>query len=246
VQGVWDGFYVTAAGATGRIESNITQGDNRRLAGDGTFFNLGNGDATFSYRATLADPDFLTGTGETPTGRLTLKAGLETFAGVGGDAAVMPAEYHLVPSRGEATGISGLLLHPFPGIATPDMSGSGEGPFVSLPDPSIPDDVPDPNFKGLGKVQISPLSARGTFAGRLEFSRVPGQQTIFSWPLLATASDNGRVIMVAQGPSGRAIYDGVVIPPPDAESKTFIGGFFKLQFIDGQSHFGAVNFSVTR
>jgi hypothetical protein len=95
-------------------------------------------------------------------------------------------------------------------------------------------------------VQISPRSARGAFAGRLEFSRVPGQTPIFSWPLLATASDNGRVIMIAQGATGRAIYDGNVIPPPTPESKTFIGGFFKLQFIDGQSVFGAHNFSITR
>ena len=40
------------------------------------------------------------------------------------------------------------------------------------------------------------------------------------------------------------VYDGVVLPAPDAESQTFVGGFFRLLFNDGRSLYGAYNFNV--
>src|SRR5262245_16360740 len=58
VEGVWDGFYVTADGATGLVSSDITEQDFRRLAGDGVLFDLEGGDVTYRFRATLARPDF--------------------------------------------------------------------------------------------------------------------------------------------------------------------------------------------
>src|SRR5215203_5179586 len=101
VHGVWDGFYLAADGTTGRIDSNFAQEDSRRLTGDGTLYDLGNEDLSYSLRATMARPDFIAGTGETRTGRLTYHASLETYTGRGGDAGVLSPQYHLIPSQGE-------------------------------------------------------------------------------------------------------------------------------------------------
>src|SRR5205823_6102828 len=151
-----------------------------------------------------------------------------------------------VSSRGGASRISALLLHPFPGFATPDIAGTGEGSFVSLPDPTIPGDLPDPTFMGVGRVQISSFDAdRKSFAGHVQFFLDPSQPPVFSWPLLATASDNRRVIMISQGKTGRILYDGVVLPAPDAESKAFVGGFFRL-FLNDVVQYSAFNFSLIR
>jgi len=246
VQGAWDGFYLAADGATGPFSFDVTRQDFRRLEGNGLLPFVENDGLPYQFNATMPSPDFITGTGVTPAGRLNFHAGLETYTGLGGDAGVMTPKYHFVPPQGAASRISALMLHPFPGVATPDISGDGRGSFVSLPDPNIPGDVPDPTFTGIGLVQISPRNARGSFAGSVEFFREPGQPPVFSWPLLATASDNRRVIMISQGATGRIIYDGVVIPPQASESNTFVGGFFRLQFFDGQSFFGAYNFNLSR
>ena len=50
--------------------------------------------------------------------------------------------------------------------------------------------------------------------------------------------------MISQGMTGRILYDGVVVPAPDAESRTFVGGFFRLLLNDGVTHYGAYNFSL--
>ena len=246
VLGVWDGFYHTDDGATGTVGSDVTQVLHPRLEGEGTLFGLENGDLSYDLRATMTRPDFITGTGTTSKGKLVFHADLQSFAGRGGDAGVKSAKYKLVPSRGGASPISALLLHPFPGAAAPDISGNGLGSFVSLPDPTIPGDVPDPNFKGVGKVRISPRNARGSFAGRVEFFIEPSPSPVISWPLLGTTSDDGRIIMISQGAAGKITYDGVVVPPSSSEQQTFVGGFFRLRFFDGGSLFGAINFNLSR
>ena len=246
IEGAWDGFYLTGDGVTGTVDSNLTHLRLPRLASEGTLFGMENGDLSYYLGATMARSDFITGTGTTSNGRLTFQADLENYNGLGGDAGVMSAKYHLVPSRGRVNTVKALLLHPFPGAAAPAVSGSGSGPFVSLPDPNIPGDVPDPSFTGVGQVQISPINDRGLFAGRVEFRRAPNEPPVLSWPLLATASDNGRLIMVSQGTKGRIVYDGVVVPPSTPGQQTFVGGFFRLRFFDGGSLYGAINFNLSR
>jgi hypothetical protein len=246
VQGAWDGFHLAEDGATGPVVADVVDQDFRRLAGAGTLYDMKKGDVAYKMRATMPRRDFMTGTGETSSGRLTFKAGLKTFKSFKGDAGVMSAEYRLVPSKGESSDVSALLLHPFPGVATPDISGSGEGTFVGLPDPERPGEAPDPAFTGVGRVQIAPRDDRGGFAGRIEFFRQPGLPALFSWPLRATASDDGRVVMVSQGATGRGVYDGAVLPAPTAESDALVTGFVRLQFFDGQSVYGAINFNVSR
>jgi len=246
MEGVWDGFYLATDGATGRVESDVTRQDFRRLAGRGTLFDLQNGDVSYRFDATMARADFVNGTGEAAAGRLNFQADLETYAGRGGDAGVMFPQYHFVPSPGDSGRVGAILLHPFPGAVTPDISGSGRGTFASLPDPNIPGDVADPNFKGVGLLQISPRSARGSFAGRVEFFVDKNKSPVISWPLLATASADGRVIMVSQGAAGKITYDGNLIPAKDEKSPDFVWGVFRLQFHDGQSLFGAINFNLAR
>jgi hypothetical protein len=246
VLGAWDGFYLTHDGATGVVGSEFTEANHHRLVGRGTLFNLRNSDVDYDLRATMPQGDFITGVGTTSTGRLNFQGNLDRYRGQGGDAGVMSAEYQLLPSRGRTNRIDALLLHPFPGIATPDVSGNGNGTFASFDDPEDPNDQPDPSFTGVGSFQISPMNDRKMFAGRVEFSRAANQLPIFSWPLLATASEDGRVIMVSQGATGRIVYDGVVVPPSTPESQTFVGGFFRLRFNDGGSVFGAINFNLSR
>jgi hypothetical protein len=240
--GIWDGFFLAAGGVTGGVQSDITQQDFKRLEGDGELLGLDN-PLLYSFRAKLARPDFLTGKGVTSTGRLVFQAGLATFAGLGGDAGVMAPEYRFVPSRGDASRVSALLLHPFPGVAGPDITGTFEGPFVSLPDP-VTGAPADPTFRGIGRMQFSPRIARGSFGGRVELFLQPDQPPVISWPILATTSEDRRVVWIAQGKSGRIVYEAVVVPAPNAESKTTIDGVGRLLFNDGRTLFNAFNVSL--
>jgi len=245
LRGIWDGIFLASDGVTtGDVRSDITRQESGRLVGHGVLIGLTDDDVRYRFHATLERPDFLTGTGETPGGRLVFQSDVATFAGHKGAAGVMAAEYGFVTPRGGASRISALLLHPFPGGGTPDISGSGLGSFVSLPDPTMPNSVPDPAFKGVGKVQISQRDDRDSFAGHVEFFLDPNQPPVLSWPVLATASENGRVIMISQGKTGRIVYDGVVVPGRHARAPTFVGGFFRLLFNSGQNVYGAYNFSV--
>jgi hypothetical protein len=254
--GAWDGFFQEAdSGALGLVRSDITQQVHRRIAGDGVLLDL-EGRAllnAYNFSATVVRDDFVHGTGVTGTGRLVFQAGLETYAPQppavafqtspeprAGDAAVMYPEFHFVPSRGGASRISALLLHPFSGVALPDISGGYDGPFVSLTDP-ITGNPPDPTFRGIGRMQISPRN-RGSFAGRVELFLDPDQPPIISWHMLATTSDDRRVIWMSQGAAGRIIYDGVVVPEPGAGSEAFrLDGVFRLLFNNGRSLYNAYN-----
>jgi hypothetical protein len=244
LRGIWDGFFLADDGTTGEVRSDVTKQDHQRLAGD-VLIELDDGDSPYRFGATLERPDFLVGTGVNSTGRLVFQADVATFAGRGGDAGVLTPEYQLVPPRGSVSRISGLLLHPFPGVHTPNIAGSGQGLFVSLPDPTIPGAVADPTFNGVGTVDITPRNDRDSFAGQVKFFLDPSEPPILSWPLRATSSRNGRVIMISQGKTGRILYDGVVIPAKAARSKTFIGGFYRLVFNNGGPQFGAFNFSLS-
>jgi hypothetical protein len=89
-----------------------------------------------------------------------------------------------------------------------------------------------------------PHTQRDRAAGTVDAARMAAQRSrgpfLFS---LATTGDNGRVIGISQGRTGRFFYDGVVTP---AESDTFMGGFLTLQFNDGRSLYNAFNLSIRR
>jgi hypothetical protein len=89
-------------------------------------------------------------------------------------------------------------------------------------------------------MQISPRNVRGSFAGRVELFLQPDRPPVISWPILATTSEDRRVVWISQGKSGRIIYEAVV-PAPNAESKTSIDGVGRLLFNDGRTLFNAFN-----
>jgi hypothetical protein len=250
--GFWDGFFFGSDGQPGRVQSAITQQDFRRLAGDGALLPLGDGDPinTYAFRATMPRDDFLAGTGVTPTGRLVFQAYLETYgpkprfnfetipnpgAGDAEDAGLMYPEFHFVPSRGSVGQFGAILLHPFPGGHTPDVSGQGAGSFLSLTDSTF-----------FGALQVTTLPReRGSFYGHVDFSFPESpQHSPFSWPFFATTSSEGRILMIAQGKTGRLLYDGIAIPGGVDQTPTFVGGFYRISFLDGGFNYGAYNFNL--
>jgi hypothetical protein len=247
VRGLWDGFFLADDGTTGRVNSVITQQDFRRLAGDGVLLGLeGSGQFNaYNFSATVVPPDFLTGTGVARTGRLVFQAGLATYPGLGGDAGVMAPEYHFVPSRSGASRVSALLLHSFPAVDPPDIAGTGEGPFISVPDP-ITGAPADPSFMGFGRLQIDERNDHGYFAGRVVVFLGSNPDPFLSWPFLATASDDRRVLGISQGRFGRIIYNGAIVPAPDTQSSFSMDGTFRLLLNDGRSLFNAINVNFAR
>jgi hypothetical protein len=239
VQGVWDGLFLADDGTTGLVQSDITAQDFRRLTGNGVLLDL-EGNARFNawnFNATLAGPQFLTGTGVARPGRVEFQADLGPFAGLGGDA-VMAPEYHFVPSQNR---VSALLLHPASGGATPDIADSYAGRFASLPDP-ITGAPADPTFMGAVTMQISPRTSRGYFTGRVELFLDANEAPFLSWPFLVTTRGDRRVIGISQGKFGRFIYDGALIPVEDASPR--LDGFVRLLLNDGRSLFNTYNLTV--
>ena len=251
--GTWDGFYQSSGdgGVVGVLRSDITKQEHRRIVGSGVLLDL-EGRALFDtinfFRGTVARDDFITGNGANATGRLVFQADLETYApqprvsfqtllqaGVeddGGNASVLYPEYRFVHAKGREHRISAVLLDPFPVENPPDLAGSWTGSFKSNSNPT---------FLGGIDVEIGPLS-RGTFPGHVVFR--PRSADPFRWPFIATTSSEGRVLMIAQGKTGRIFYDGVVLPA-DNPKPSFVGGFYRLSSIDGRFDFGAINFMIS-
>lgn len=237
--GTWDGFFQPAdsAGTFGLVRSNITQQKNRRLAGNGMLLSLDGVPLTrYNFNATLASDDSLSGNGRTPAGRLVFNAGLETFAGRLGSAGVLHPEILFVPARGNPGRLSELLLHPFPDTHGPDISGMGMGTFQSQNDPNLRGDIALEIF----------ARERGTFPGHVDFTPTTGSQAPFSWRFLGTTSDNGRLVFIAEGKTGKLVADGVVVPQGVSGSPVFIGGFYRLLLNNGQPDFGAYNFNLIK
>ncbi len=249
VRGSWNGFVVTADGNLAGLRSLITRQSGRRVAGTSQFFTLETG-AVFDginfsrFGLTLARNDLLVGTGVARSGRVIIRGGLETYSATppaipfqtslsydSGDAGIMYPEFQFVRSQGRSRRIGGLLLRPFPGDDSTDISGVLEG-F-------------DPTFGGTARIVIFPRDDRGYFSGRLELFP-PGEAAKISWPLLGTASEQGRVIWISQGPGGMMTYDGVFVPAADDESSDSIDGIYRLLLRDGTRFYNAYNYSLSR
>ena len=232
VQGTWDGFLqdLDDPGTPDLVRSFIVQQDNRRIQGDALLLDL-DGRTVFNainIEATLARDDFITGTGRTLTGRLVFQAGLETFEGAMGDAGVMQPDFHFVPVQARAASI---LLHPFPAVNPPDIAGIGMGTFRSASDPS---------FRGELALDIFP-PVRGSFPGSLLF--LPAGGSPRPYHLLATSSDDGRIIMIGLGAAGkRLVVDGAARPPQDGV--TPVDGLYRISLGGQVTDFGAYNFNI--
>jgi hypothetical protein len=238
LRGTWDGFFLGPAVAPtlGLIRADVTAQAQRRVAGRAALLEAGTG-ALFNGHnwillATLPRDDALHGTGRYAAGTLTFGASLSWFPGVASAAGIQQAEYLVTPARGRPMRFDGLLLRPFHDRRAPDIAGRGVGRLRS---------EFDATFRGDLLVEFEPRQ-RGAYPGRFTFQPESDEEGGFTWPLRATTSANGRLVMIAQGKTGRAIYDGVVIPRADG---TFFGGVYRLLFNDGRSNYGAYNFNLT-
>jgi hypothetical protein len=241
LRGVWDGFYVADDGTRGSAESTIWEQHSRRFAGNGLLLGLPTGNLPYQFLGTVTASDLVNGTGQIRGGHLDFHGGLATFAGLGGDAGVMSLnnQFHSHSSHGQ---FNTLLLHPFPGTASPDITGDAVGTFRSITDPNT-GNPPDPNFAGIARVTISSRSNRGTFAGHMMLSRGPNDPPFLSWPFLSTTSLDHQTIWVSQGATGNGVYKGAVLTGPDANTSTEIWGIFKLNFNDGRVLYNTYNIS---
>jgi hypothetical protein len=244
LRGVWDGFYAADDGTRGSVESTIREQRSRRFAGDGLLLDLPAGDLRYQFLGTVTASDLVNGTGRIRGGDLIFHGGFATFAGQGGDAGVMSLNnrFHSDSSHGQ---FNTLLLHPFPGTASPDITGDALGTFRSITDPNT-GNPPDPNFAGIARVTISSLSDRGTFAGHMELSLGPNDPPFLSWPFLSTTSPDRRTIWVSQGATGNGVYEGAVLTGPNTNTSAAIWGIFKLNFNDGRVLYNTYNLSFAR
>jgi hypothetical protein len=235
--GAWDGFFQDAdSGTLGLVRSDITGQHDGRIAGMGALLDLEDQVlVAYNFNAKVSGDGLIAGTGKIPTGRLAFQGGLDLFMGRMGDAGVQQVQYLFIPTRGSASRIIANLLHPFTDPHAPDISGMGTGTFKSQF---------DPNFAGKFLVNILPLD-RGAFPGHVDFIPDSAGQPSLHWDLRATTSGLNRFVMIAQGKSGKLVADGVAVPPRRKnETSTFIGGFARLQLLDGRFDFVAYNFSL--
>ncbi|WP_165075566.1 hypothetical protein [Paludisphaera rhizosphaerae] len=243
LHGVWDGFYVADDGARGSVESAIREQNPRRFAGNGLLIDLPTGNLAYEFLGTVTD-DFIQGTGRFRGGSLAFHGGLTTFAGQGGDAGVMSLNNQF-QSRGWQSQVNTLLLHPFPGMASPSITGDAVGTFRNVTDPDTGNPT-DPSFVGIARVTISSRSSRGTFAGHMELSHGPNDPPFLSWPFLSTTSLDRQTIWVSQGATGNGVYHGEVLTGPHSTKSTAIWGIFQLNFLDGRTVFSTYNISFAR
>src|SRR4051812_13731972 len=115
--GTWDGFFhdVDGTGELGLVRSTIDQQVYRRFRGDAALFGI-DGLAVFNainFGGTVAQDDFVTGSGPALTGRVVFQGALATSGGDRGDAAVMVPDLLFTPVRGRAARVPALLLRPF-------------------------------------------------------------------------------------------------------------------------------------
>lgn len=248
LRGRWDGYFVDAGGGVGVIRSDITQQNGRRFAGNGGLFDASTGGrlAAYNVNGTIAADDLLTASGKTASGRVTLQGDVRVFAGSKGNAEVLDAQLRFIPRRGQPVPFGATLLRPFPDGHAPDVSGDGAGTFGS---------ATDPTFAGDLALQMDPRD-RGTFPGLLTCTFPSGQHAAFTWPTRATLNEQGRLVLIAQGKSGKMIVDGSVSPGKvsvqggatvraEATPTWSVDARFSLLTSEGRTDFGAWNFSIT-
>lgn len=244
LRGTWDGFYLADDGTKGDVQSNITQQDRRRFAGTGVLRHLPTGNLHYEFRGTAAANGLINGTGRIFGGHLVFEGEMTTFPARGGDAGVMSVDDQFTGHNGHGR-VSTLLLHPFPGFTSPDITGDALGTFHSIPDPTT-GSLADASFRGIARVTIEPRSHRGTFAGHMELSLGPNDPPFLSWPFLSTTSADRQTIWVSQGATGNGVYKGAVLVGQNGQTSTGIWGIFRLNFNDGRMLFNAYNISFAR
>jgi hypothetical protein len=238
LRGHWDGFFLAAdnGGGVGLVRSDITGQLRREIEGEGWLGLEGQPPLeSYIFGATAAADDVIAGTGPSTTGRVVVRGGLQTFAGVQGVAGIWDPDLLFVPAQGRAVRIGSTLLHPFPDDNAPDLGGyAAQGPFQGQTDPTV---------RGTGVMMFRSLE-RGSFPGRFAFTPTnPNLQAPFSWPVRATTSADGKLIMVGQGKTGKMSYDGAIISRAGSPSE--IWGIARLSLVDGRVLYNAWNATLT-
>jgi len=235
VVGSWDGVFHDPddTGVLGQVRSVIGQQDGRRIRGDAEWLTL-DGLRVFNaynFSATIARQDFITGTGLTPTGRVVFQERLAIFEGAGGDAAVLVPDL-ITPVRGRASRVGSLLLRPFPAHNPPEMAGQWDGKLQSASPSGVHGDM---------VLAIAPVDEPGASLPGEMCLLTPGGPILFY--LRATASDDNRLIMIAQGTPGRFVAEGMVTPASDGRVAT-VNALYRYSVNDGRFDFGAINFRL--
>jgi hypothetical protein len=240
IRGHWDGFFLDAGGTDvpGLVRSDVTEQVGRRIAGDGRLLDAATEAqlAVFHYSGTLAADDVINANGTTPKGRVALHGGVQLFAGRKGNAGVMDGQLHFVPRRGEPSQVGTLLLHPFPDANSPDISGEGLGTFRSRLDST---------FAGGLTLDLQPRE-RNAFTGFVNFTPHSDLHAPFSWHSRTTVNDEGTLVLIAQGKTGRMIVQGAVFPGMAGPTSSDVDGQYTLILNDGRSDVGFYNFSINR
>src|SRR5262249_39922688 len=86
--GSWDGVF-QADGTPGAISLAVNGQLQRSIRGNALLLEGGSAFNALEFAGTVVDDNYIAGLGRTMTGQLGFHADLETFAGRGGDAAVM-------------------------------------------------------------------------------------------------------------------------------------------------------------
>jgi hypothetical protein len=237
LRGHWDGFFLAAdnGGVRGLVGSDITGQLHREIKGEGL---LALEDQTplefYIFKATVAADNVIAGTGRSTTGRVVVRGGLQTFAGVQGDAGIWDPDLRFVPARGRPLPVGATLLHPFPDDNAPNLGGyAADGSFQGLTDPT---------FRGAGTMSFG-TPDRGGVPGSFAF--IPTNADLhpaFSWPIRATTSGNRQFVMIGQGKTGRMSYIGSVITRNGSPSEVW--GIARLSLLDGQVLYNAINFNL--
>jgi hypothetical protein len=238
LRGHWDGFFLATndGGVVGLVGSDITGQLHRKIEGEGLLGLEGQPPLeSYDFRATVAADNVIAGTGQSTTGRVIVRGGLQTFAGAQGVAGIWDPDLLFVPARGRPVRVGATLLHPFPDDNAPDLGGyAAQGPFQSQTDPT---------FSGTGVMTFGSLE-RGSFPGSFAFTPSdPDLQAPFSWPTRTTTSADGKFIMVGQGKTGRMSYNGAIIIRGGSPSA--IWGIAKLSLLDGRVLYNTYNATLT-
>lgn len=237
--GHWDGYFLEPGGtaAPGVVRSDVTHQGGWRFAGDGRLIEAATGAwlTPYEFGGRLETDDLFTAAGRTPAGRLAMQGSLLWYGGRHGAAGVMDAQIMLIPRRGQESQVGATLLRPFPDRNAPDVSGNGLGEFRSRRDST---------FVGGLDLQIRPRD-RGAFPSVVSFTPLSNLHPPFTWVARATINDRGRMILIAQGKSGKMVVDGTVFPRTPGSPSTAVDGLYTLFLNDGHRDFGTYNFNLT-
>jgi hypothetical protein len=101
----------------------------------------------------------------------------------------------------------------------------------------------DKTFGGGLALQIQPRE-RNAFPSLVSFTPESSLHAPFSWQARATINNQGRLIMIAQGKTGRMMVDGTVFPRSKGAPSAAVDGLYTLILNDGRRDFGTYNFNL--